>query len=39
MLNSIIKGSSFGIGYGGVSNALDFAETIKTLGPTFVRRK
>jgi hypothetical protein len=30
-LNSIIKQSSFTIGYGGVSNALDFAETIKFL--------
>jgi hypothetical protein len=37
-LNSIIKLSSFTIGYRGVSNALDFAKTIKTLGPTFVRR-
>jgi hypothetical protein len=33
-LNSIIKQSSFSIGYGEVSHALDFAETIKVLGPT-----
>ncbi len=38
-MNSIIKKSSFSIGYGRESNALDFEETIKMLGPTFVRRK
>jgi hypothetical protein len=35
----MIKQSLYSIGYGGVANALDFAETIKMLGPTFVRRK
>jgi hypothetical protein len=38
-LNSIIKQSSFTIGYGGVSNAFEFAENIKMLGPTNVKRK
>jgi hypothetical protein len=38
-LNSIIKQISFSIGYGKESNALDFTEAIKMLGPTFVRRK
>jgi hypothetical protein len=38
-LNSIIKQSSFSIGYGRESNAFDLAEAIKMLGPTFVRRK
>jgi hypothetical protein len=38
-LNSIIKQSSFSIGYRRESNAPNFAETIKMLGLTFVKIK